>query len=246
MFLFSVFLTNSTLLPSYNAQCFFRAAPSFVWLPGLLAADEPPISEALSSRVSTLLMFGEGAISSSESLALSAIGVSERGVPETVFPFRTLQGGEWSSPRCWSGFRQLELRVARGLRLEATLDSGWRGGLVIRQSAGEVGGARVGVPFPLLGDDAGSILWMGVRARSGVRERSEVRRTGDWSRPVRTDAVLFLLTPTERVPDGALPELDGRVPPSYWLGPATVGGSWTSGRSPTTSYMVPVGEPGAP
>ena len=136
-------------------------------------------------------MFGEGAISSSKSPALSAIGVPERGVPETVFPFWTLWGEEWSSPRCWSRFRRPELGVARGSRLKAALDGGWRGGLVINQSAGEVGGARVGVPFPLLGDAASSGF------RMGVREQSEVRRTGDWSRPVRTNPMLFLLTPAE-------------------------------------------------
>ena len=100
-----------------------------------------------------------------------------------------------------------------GSRLEAALEGGWRAGLVIRQSAGEIGGARVGVPLPLLGYAARSGFRIGVRARFGVRERSEVHRTGDWSRPVRTCPVLFLLTLAERVPDGALPELDGRVPP---------------------------------
>ena len=95
-----------------------------MWLPGLLAADEPPISEALWSRVSTLLMFGEGAISSSESLAPSGLGVPECGVLETVFPFRTLRGGDWSSPRCWTGSLRPELGVARGSRLEAALYGG--------------------------------------------------------------------------------------------------------------------------
>ena len=186
-------------------------------------------------------MFGEGAISSSKSPAPSALGVPERGVPETVFPFWTLRGGEWSCPRCWTGSRRPELRVAHGWRLEAALDGGCRLRLVTRKSAGEVGGARVGVPFPLLGDAASSRFWIGVRARSGVREQSEMRRTGDWSRSIPTDTVLFLLTPAERVP-----ELDGRVPPSCWLGPATVGGSWISGTSPTTSSRVPVGDLGAP
>jgi hypothetical protein len=55
-----------------------------MWLPRLFAADEPPASKALWSRVSTLFMFGEGAISSSESLAPSALGVPEPGGPETV------------------------------------------------------------------------------------------------------------------------------------------------------------------
>ena len=180
-----------------------------MWLPGLLAADEPPISEALWSRVSTLLMFGEGAISSSESPAPSVRGDPEPGVPTTVLSFRTLQSGEWSSPRCWTGSWRPELGVARGSRLEAALKGDWRARLVIRQSAGKVSGARVGVSFPLLGDAAGS----GFRIE--VREQSKVHWTGDCSRLDRTDPVLFLLTPAERVPDGALPELDSRVPPSF-------------------------------
>ena len=140
-------------------------------------------------------------------------------------PFRTLRNGESPSPRCWTGSWRPELGVVWGSRLEAALEGGWRAGLVIRQSAGEVGGARVGVPFLLLGDAASSGFRVGVPFlllgdaassgfRIGVRERSEVRRTGDWSCPVWIDPVLFLLTPAEQVPDGALPRLDGRVPPS--------------------------------
>jgi len=196
-----------------------------VWLPGLFAADEPPTSEALWSRVSTLLMFGEGVISSSESPAPSALGIPEPGgsetvpgVPETVpgvpEPFRTLRIGERSSPRCWTGSWRLELGVAHGSRLEAALEGGWRIGLAIWQSAREVGGVRVAGPFFLLGEAAGFGFRIGDRARSGVQERSEVRRTEDWSRPDLADPVLFLLALAERVPDGSLPRLAGRVPPS--------------------------------
>ena len=56
-------------------------------------ADEPPPGDAFfrsCSRVSTRLIFEEGAISSFKSHALSTSSVLERGVPETVFPFRTL------------------------------------------------------------------------------------------------------------------------------------------------------------
>ena len=45
-------------------------------------------------------MFGEGAISSSESPAPSGSGVPERGVPETVFSFRMLWIGEGARFRC--------------------------------------------------------------------------------------------------------------------------------------------------
>ena len=179
-----------------------------VWLPRLFVVDEPPASETLWSRVSILLMFGGGTISSSKLPAPSALGMLECGVPKTVLPFRTLRSGENSSPRCWTGSWRLELGVVRGFRLEAALEGGWRAGHVIRQSAGEVDRARVGVPFLLLENAVGSGF------RIGVRERSKVRRTGDWSRPVRTDPVLFLLIPAQRVPDVALPELDGQVPPS--------------------------------
>ena len=188
-------------------------------------------------------MFRDGATSSSESPARSALGVLERGVSETVPPLRTLRIGDWSSPRCWTRSLRLELGVVRGSRLEAALDGGCRVELSFRLSAGKVGGARVGVP---LGTGAGTGLRIGVRARSGVLERSEVLRIGDWSCPVRTDPVLFLLTLADRVPEGSLPKLDGRVPPSYWLAPATVGGFWIRGTSLTTLYSVSVGDPGAP
>ena len=81
--------------------------------------------------------------------------------------------------------------------------------LAFNPSAGEVGLAWVGVPFET---GAGTGLRIGVWARFGVLDRSEVLRTGDWSRPVRTKPVLFLFTP-DRVLEGSLPKLDGRLPP---------------------------------
>ena len=81
--------------------------------------------------------------------------------------------------------------------------------LAFNPSAGEVGGARVGVP---LGTGAGTGLRIGVLAQFGVLERSEVLQIGDWPRPIWTEPVLFLLTP-DRVPEGSFPELDGRLPP---------------------------------
>ena len=181
-------------------MCFFWAAPSFVWLLGLFTADEPPASETHWSRVSILIMFGEGTTSSSKSPAPSALRVPECGVPATGVPIQTLRGGDWSSPRCWTRYLWLELGVVRGSRLEAALDGGCGVELAFNPSAGEVGGARVGVP-------------LGTGAKTGVLDRSEVLRIGDWSRPVRTDPVFFLLTP-DRVPEGSLSELDGQVLPS--------------------------------
>jgi hypothetical protein len=104
-------------------------------------------------------MFGEGAISSSEAPTPSALGVPEPGGPETVpgvsetvpgvpetvpgvpEPFQTLRIGDKSCPRCWTGSWWPELGVARGSLLEAAREGGWRRGLVIWQSAGEIAGA---------------------------------------------------------------------------------------------------------
>ena len=84
--------------------------------------DEPPPGDAFCSRYNILLMFGEGAISSSESPAPSACGVLEPGVPETVLPFRTLWIGEGSFPVRYSGFCPPEIEVVRGSLLEAALE----------------------------------------------------------------------------------------------------------------------------
>ena len=75
---------------------FFGAVLSFEWLVGSLMADELPPGDAIFrsfSRVSTLLMFGEGAISSLESPAPSGSGVPERGVPKNVFLSNALDWG---------------------------------------------------------------------------------------------------------------------------------------------------------
>ena len=56
-------------------------------------ANEPHPDDAFfgsCSRVSTRLVFEEGAFSSYESPAPSASGVPECGLPRTVFSFRTL------------------------------------------------------------------------------------------------------------------------------------------------------------
>ena len=76
-------------------------------------------------------MFGKGAISSSESPVFFASGVSERGVPETVFPFWTLRIREGSLPGRVSGFRPPEIDVVRGSLVEAALEGGGANGSTI-------------------------------------------------------------------------------------------------------------------
>ena len=92
-------------------------------------------------------MFGDGATSSSESPAPSVLLDLGCGVPATGVPIRTLRGGDCSSPRCWIGSPCPELGVVQGSRLEAALDGGCGVELAFNPSAGEVGGARVGVPL---------------------------------------------------------------------------------------------------
>ena len=108
--------------------CFFEAAPSFEWLAAPLMADEPPPGDAIfrsCSWVSTFLMFGERAISSSESPAPAGSGV-----PETVCSFRTLWIGEGSLPMCYSGFLPHETEVVR----ESLVDAAREGGGAYRSS----------------------------------------------------------------------------------------------------------------
>ena len=176
-------------------------------------------------------MCGERAISSSESPARFV-----RGVPETVLPFRTLRIGEGSLPVRCSRFCQPEIEVVRGSLVEAALEGGGGNVFPIWQSGGDNGKAWVIGALPLFGVAFRSKVWclIGVRALSGVQDRSEVRGTGDWPCPDLTDPVLFRLTWGERILSGALPELAGREPPPCWLGPAAVGGLWTRATSPTT------------
>ena len=86
-------------------------------------------------------MFGEGVISSSESPAPSGSGVPERGVPETVFSFRTLWIGEGSLPVSCSGFRPPGIEVVRGSLVEVARDVGGTYGSSILQSRTEFGEA---------------------------------------------------------------------------------------------------------
>ena len=177
-------------------------------------------------------MFGEGAISSSESPAPSACGV-----PETVLPFRMLRIGERSLPMRCSRFCPPEIEVICGSLLKATLEGGRGNVFTIWQSVGDNGEAWVVWVLPLFGvaSRSGVQCLIGVRALSGVWDQSEVRGTWDWPRPDLTNPVLFLLTWGEWVLSGVLPELAGREPPPCWLGPLVVGGLWTKATSPTTS-----------
>src|ERR1700738_3852706 len=172
-----------------------------------LMTDEPPPGDAFCSRMSILLMFGDGATSSSESAALSVRGVPVPSVPETVprvpetVPIRMLWIGEGSLPVPCSGFRPPDIEAVRGCLLEAALEGGGGRGLTIWQSWGDDGEVRVIGALPLPGVVSRSEVWcrIGVLPLSGVRDLSEFRGTGDWPLPDRTDPVLFLLTWGERV-----------------------------------------------
>ena len=111
--------------------------------------------------------------------------------------------------------------------------------------------------FPQFGVVSRSVLLrsIDILALRGVRDRSDVLLGArDWPLPDRTDPVLFRRTWEERVlfgaldrsRSGALSELVGWEVPHGWLGPASTGGVGNSATFPTTSYCVPVGEPGGP
>ena len=92
-------------------------------------------------------MFGEGATSSSESPTPSARGVLEPGIPENVFPFRTLWIGEGSLPVCCSGCCPPEIEAVRGSLVEAALEGGGGNGSTIWQSGGDGGEAWTHGPY---------------------------------------------------------------------------------------------------
>ena len=146
-------------------------------------------------------MFGQGAISSSESPISSARGVREPGVPETAL-LRMLGFGVGSLPAGRSECCPPEAIL--GSRAEADLEGGVGRGSCIWQSAGKVGVAGCAWDLPLSGVASRSGVWclIGVRALSEVRDRSEVLGTGDCSRPVLTYPVLFRLACKERVLSG--------------------------------------------
>jgi hypothetical protein len=90
--------------------------------------------------------------------------------------------------------------------------------------------------LPLSGVASRFGVWrlIGVRALSGVRDRSEVLGTGDCLRPVLTYPILFHLVCEERLLSGSFSELPGLEPPPCWLGSAVVGGFYTRATSPTS------------
>ena len=81
--------------------------------------DEVPGDAFFCSRVRARLMFGENAMSSSESLVSSTLGVPVPGVLETGLR-RVLGVWAGSSSRCWSGCRSPKNVI--GSLIEGALD----------------------------------------------------------------------------------------------------------------------------
>jgi hypothetical protein len=179
------------------------------------------------SRVSARLMFKEGAMSSAQ-------GVREPGVPKTTL-LRILGIVAGSLPTWCSECCSPE--AVRGSLTEVVLEDGIGSSSSIWQSGGNDGEAWCAWDLPLSEVASRSGVWrlIGVRALSGVRDRSEVLGAGDWPRPVLTNPILFSLAYEERVLSGAFPELPGFEPSPCWLGSAVVGGSCTRATSPTIS-----------
>ena len=194
--------------------------------------NEPPRDAFFCRHVSTCLMFGEGAISSSESPTPSARGVPKPGVPKTILPFRTLWIGERLLPMCCPGLYPPAIEAVRGFLVEATLVGVGGNGSTIWQSKGDDDKAWVIGALPLSGVASQSK----VECLTEVRVWSEVLPgTRDCPCPDLTDTAFFRLTWEERVISRAFPKLAGREPPPCWLGPTAIGGFWTNATSPTTS-----------
>jgi hypothetical protein len=184
-------------------------------------------------------MFGEGAISSSELPVSSARGVREPGVPETAL-FRIHGLGVGDFPAGCSEW--LPPEETRGSQVEVVLEGRVRSGSGIGWSAEKVGVVERAWVFPLYRLASGSRDWcrIGLRALSGVRDRSKILGAGDCPRPdladpVIAEPVLFRLAQEEQVLSGSFPELPGLESPPCWLGSAAEGGSCTKVTSPTTS-----------
>jgi hypothetical protein len=157
--------------------------------------DEAPGDALACPRVNARLMFGERAISSSESPVSSARGVREPGVPETaLFQIPGLGVGDF--PAGCSECRPPE--EARGSRAEVVLEGGVGSGSGIGWSAGKVGVVESAWVLPLSRLASRSGVWcrIGVRALSGVLDRPEVLGAGDYPRsdladPALAEPVLF-------------------------------------------------------
>jgi hypothetical protein len=146
-------------------------------------------------------MFGEGEISSSKSPVSSARVVREPGVPETVL-FRIPGLGVGDFPAGCSECRPSE--ETRGSLVEVVLEGGVESGSGIGWSAGKVGVVESAWVLPLSRLASRSGVWcrIGVRALSGVLDRSVVLGAGDCPRPDLTELVLagpvlFRLAPEE-------------------------------------------------
>jgi hypothetical protein len=72
---------------------------------------------------------------------------------------------------------------------------------------------RMGLTLVLSCLSIGVWCRIGVRALSGVRDRSKALGAGDCPRPVLADPVFFHLACEERVLSGYFPELPGPEPP---------------------------------
>ena len=155
-------------------------------------------------------MFGETAISSSESLAAagSSLNLSpdpDCAVPQAFFSFRDLWPGEGSLPVGRSLFRPHETKAVRGSLANIACEGGGAHCSTIMQSrtgAREIYDTKA---FPLseVFVRSGVLILSGVLALFGVLERSDALPRfgfGDCPRPDRTDYfVLFFRTWDERV-----------------------------------------------
>ena len=169
-----------------------------------MAEEPPPWDESLHSRnLVNTLMFGEGAISSSESSAADGFSLDpspdlERPVPNNFFFFRELWTGEGSLPVVRSLFRPQETDVVRGSQIDCTCEEGAAHCSTIIQSGAGVGGVWTRRIFPWSGVlvRSGVLLCSGVLALSGVLDWFDVLPLsgfGDWPRPDQADHfVLFL------------------------------------------------------
>ena len=157
-------------------------------------------------------MFGEGAISSSESPVSSARGVLEPGVPKmALFQIPGLRVGDFPA----GCSERLPPEETGGSRAEVVMEGGVRSCSGMGWSAGKVEVVKRAWAFPLSRLASGSGVWcrIGLRTLSGVRDRSEFLGAGDCPRPDLADPaaaepVLFRLAPDERVLSGSD---DGKV-----------------------------------
>ena len=179
-------------------------------------AEEPPSgikSRRSCSLVNTLLMFGEGAISSSELFAAggSSFDLSpdpDRVVPEAFFSFRELWTGEGSLPLVGSMFLPHEREVVRGSIADIACEGGGVHSSTIIQSKAGAGETCDTSALPLSGVfvRSGILILSGVLALSGVLDCSNVLPRsgfGECPHPDLADrSVFFRRTWDERVHSG--------------------------------------------